>query len=288
MALLLILCGVTSFVVCALLLRWGQESARRYGPELPQRFHVGHVPRLGGAAMFVACSVGWAWMALAPTVFGIDHAIPFEGPLAWTWWLVALSAVAAGVVEDVTHRLPVRLRFISTSLAALFGTIMFGLNVTHVDIPVIDMLWSVTPWFGLFLAMLGLAGLPHAFNIIDGYNGLAGTVTFVCSLALAYVAIQVGDRQLAAVAPASTTATAGFLLWNYPYGLIFAGDGGAYLWGIVIGLTAIQLVQRHSQVSPWFPALLLIYPVWETLFSMYRKLMRGQSPASPMPCISTS
>jgi hypothetical protein len=37
-------------------------------------------------------------------------------------------------------------------------------------------------------------------------------------------------------------------------------------------------VQRHPQVSPWFPVLVLIYPVWETFFSMYRKWARGTSP----------
>jgi len=40
----------------------------------------------------------------------------------------------------------------------------------------------------------------------------------------------------------------------------------------------VQLVQRYPQVSPWFPVLLLIYPVWETVFSIYRKTVRGQSP----------
>ncbi|HKB55418.1 MAG TPA: glycosyl transferase, partial [Ramlibacter sp.] len=55
-------------------------------------------------------------------------------------------------------------------------------------------------------------------------------------------------------------------------------DGGAYLWGAVIALASILLVQRHQQVSPWFPMLLLVYPVLETLFSIYRKAARGQSP----------
>ena len=73
-------------------------------------------------------------------------------------------------------------------------------------------------------------------------------------------------------------ATAGFLVWNYPRGKIFAGDGGAYVWGMVIAVACVQLVQRHRVVSPWFPVLLLIYPVWETLFSIYRKVARGQSP----------
>ena len=42
----------------------------------------------------------------------------------------------------------------------------------------------------------------------------------------------------------------------------------------------VLLVQRHPTVSPWFPMLLLMYPVGETLFSIYRKLARGQSPST--------
>src|SRR5690606_26785186 len=68
------------------------------------------------------------------------------------------------------------------------------------------------------------------------------------------------------------------MFWNYPMGQLFAGDGGAYVWGIVIAFCSITLVQRHPIVSPWFPMLLLIYPVWETMFSIYRKLARGDSP----------
>jgi len=47
---------------------------------------------------------------------------------------------------------------------------------------------------------------------------------------------------------------------------------------MVISICSVLLVLRHPLVSPWFPALLLIYPVWETLFSVYRKAARGSSP----------
>ena len=92
------------------------------------------------------------------------------------------------------------------------------------------------------------------------------------------MALKLGDRELAAYALCSLGVTLGFLVWNYPRGLIFAGDGGAYFWGLNVAIISIMLVQRHPQVSPWFPMLLLIYPVWETLFSTYRKLVRGVSP----------
>ena len=55
-------------------------------------------------------------------------------------------------------------------------------------------------------------------------------------------------------------------------------DEEPYIWGVVIAMASISLVQRNADVSPWFPLLLLIYPVWETLFSIYRKTVRGVSP----------
>lgn len=279
MMILLILCAVVSAAACAALLRIGQESARRYSADSPQRFHLGHVPRLGGSAMFLACGAGWIWMAIAQPYLGLANRIPFDGALALTWSLVTLACVAAGVIEDLTHRLPARSRFVGTALAALLATLLFGLAVPRIGAPALDALWQLTPWPGIALAVFALAGLPHAFNLIDGYNGLAGLVALICSLALAYVAFQVGDRELTALMIVLAGATAGFLLWNYPHGLIFAGDGGAYLWGLVIAIGSTQLVQRHPEVSPWFPVLLLIYPVWETLFSIYRKVARGQSPS---------
>ena len=46
----------------------------------------------------------------------------------------------------------------------------------------------------------------------------------------------------------------------------------------MIALGSVALVQRNADVSPWFPLLLLMYPVWETVFSIYRKVARGDSP----------
>jgi UDP-N-acetylmuramyl pentapeptide phosphotransferase/UDP-N-acetylglucosamine-1-phosphate transferase len=103
-------------------------------------------------------------------------------------------------------------------------------------------------------------------------------VAIIVCLALAHVALQVGDRGLAALVVTLAAATGGFLVWNYPRGMLFAGDGGAYIWGVVISMASISLVQRNADVSPWFPMLLLIYPVWETIFSIYRKVARGVSP----------
>jgi UDP-N-acetylmuramyl pentapeptide phosphotransferase/UDP-N-acetylglucosamine-1-phosphate transferase len=101
-------------------------------------------------------------------------------------------------------------------------------------------------------------------------------------LALAYVAFQVGDTLVFSLALAGAGAVLGFFVWNYPAGLIFLGDGGAYFIGFLAAEVALLLLVRNAQVSPLFPLLTCIYPVFETLFSMYRrKVIRGRSVGMP-------
>ncbi|MBS0404828.1 MAG: glycosyltransferase family 4 protein [Proteobacteria bacterium] len=274
---LAVLAFLLSLVLTLVVRRALRRRAGRYPKDAPQRFHMGYVPRLGGVGVLAAWALALAalpvlqWAELAGNIDASRIHLS-------RWGLMLLPAVAGGVLEDLTQRLTVRWRLLLTLGSALLAWSALGVSVPRLDFAWIDGWWSAWPALGVALAVLAVAGLPHAFNLIDGYNGLAGVVALVASLALAHVALQVGDRELAALAVALAAATGGFLLWNYPRGLIFAGDAGAYVWGLLIAVISLLLVQRHPIVSPWFPLLLLIYPVTETLFSIYRKLARGDSP----------
>lgn len=266
-----------ALLVTIWLRRLVQRCGVRYAADAPQRVHAGETPRVGGIG--IAC--GWA---LALAALPLLQKAGMAGNLQWErlhlpeWLLVLAPAFAGAVVEDMTQRLRVSFRLLLTLASGVLAVVMLGAAVSHLGFAWVDALWQAQPLAGVALAVLAVAGLPHAFNIIDGYNGLAASVALVVSLALAHVAMQVGDRELAAAAVTLAAATAGFLVWNWPLGLVFAGDAGAYLWGLVIAVISVLLVQRHGIVSPWFPVLLLMYPVWETLFSIYRKLWRGDSP----------
>ena len=273
--------SVISFILSAatvsLLLRRARRHAADYAEDLPQRFHRGAVPRVGGAGIFMGLATGW----LAAGLLAGD---PFN--LAWVGLNAVLSvgcllpAVVCGVAEDVTQRISVVWRLTFTLLSAALFCTTAELSIVRTDLALLDQVLGAWPLLGMMFAVFAIGGLPHAFNLIDGYNGLAGTVAILSCLAISHVALQVGDRQLASMSFCLAGATAGFLVFNYPRGKIFAGDGGAYVWGMVIAVACVALVQRHSQVSPWFPILLLVYPVSETLFSIYRKLARGQSPGT--------
>jgi UDP-N-acetylmuramyl pentapeptide phosphotransferase/UDP-N-acetylglucosamine-1-phosphate transferase len=186
-----------------------------------------------------------------------------------------------GFLEDVTKRASPRRRLAVTALAGLLGVVMMDAVITRADIPVID--WIVATSLGAVLVTLFVvAGVSHSINIIDGMNGLASMCTVIMLAGLSYVALQLGDHLIAGVALAVIGAVLGFFLWNYPRGLVFLGDGGAYFLGFMLAELGVLMLVRHPEVSPLFPLLLCGYPVFETLFSMYRRrVVRGRPVSMP-------
>jgi UDP-GlcNAc:undecaprenyl-phosphate GlcNAc-1-phosphate transferase len=161
------------------------------------------------------------------------------------------------------------------------GGFLMNTWVTGIDVPVLDAAFAV-PAFAVVFSMILVAGLINAFNIIDGFNGLAGGVASLILLGITYVAFKAGDPLVLAMSVTAIGAIAGFMLFNFPRGLIYLGDGGAYLLGFWIGELLILLVVRNPQVSPWFPLLLCSYPVCEMLFSIYRRIFfRRAHPHTP-------
>ena len=158
---------------------------------------------------------------------------------------------------------------------------MFDAVVDRCGIPGVDVLLAWYP-LALVFTMVGIGGVAHAVNIIDGYNGLASTVTCMMLAALGSVAWQVGDTAVALTCAALAGSTLGFLPWNFPAGRMFAGDGGAYVWGVSVALISVLLIARNPAVSPWFPMAVLVYPVFETLFTIYRRKLK-QAAAAGLP-----
>ena len=267
-----------SFLSCALLTLLVIKSTRKNGFALDgdfagvQKVHTHAVARIGGIPIFLAVIVASGISVLRQ---------PAIAP--WLMTLIGCGAIAlaGGIVEDYTGKVSPGRRLLLTLIAAGFGYWLLDARVMRIDLP-----WGVLAlqagWLVLPLTLLAVAGIANAVNIIDGFNGLASVVCIFMLLSLAYVALQVGDMFVLVAALIVAGATAGFLIWNYPVGLIFLGDGGAYFLGFLLGELALLLVMRNPGVSTWYAALLLIYPAFETVFSAYRRMfVRGKSPAMP-------
>lgn len=266
------LCAAVSTLLLA---RWSRQFNVFADHDLsgPQKLHAEPVPRVGGLGILVGVVAGSAVVAQQSSV-----SAPWLGMV-----LVAcgMPAFAMGLLEDLTQRVGVRQRLVATAVAAALAYFALDVAIRHTAIPGLD--WVASHTLGAAaLTIFTVAGVANAVNIIDGANGLASMCMVIILIALAYVAFQVGDTSIALLALAGAGATLGFFMWNFPAGLVFLGDGGAYFLGFFVAELSILLLQRNSEVSPMFPLLACIYPVVETLFSIYRRrVLRDISPGLP-------
>lgn len=237
-----------------------------------QRVHSHRVSRIGGLPIYLS-----VLFTAAVSIWRQPMLLQLLTPLL----LCAFVAFVGGLFEDYTGTVRASRRLLLTMAAALLGYLLLEARIAHIDLPFGQLVLS-SHWLALPLTILAVAGIANAVNIIDGFNGLASMVTICMLLSLGYVALQVGDMFVLVTALMVAGAIAGFLIWNYPVGLIFLGDGGAYFIGFMLGELALLLVMRNPAVSTWYAALLLIYPAFETLFSAYRRMfVRGKSPTIP-------
>ncbi len=238
----------------------------------PQKFHAVVVPRIGGVGIFIGWSLG---------VGALGYLFPELQRMAWIFWACSWPAFAAGLLEDFTKKVSPLQRLLATMVAAALGVVFMGALITRADVPGLD--WALAlPAVAWLVTLVAVAGLAHSVNIIDGMNGLASMCSVIMLAGISYVASMVGDLLLAGLALGLLGAILGFFVWNYPRGLIFLGDGGAYLLGFVLAELGILLSVRNASVSPLFVVLLCWYPILETLFSMYRrKVVRGRPVSMP-------
>jgi len=190
----------------------------------PQKFHVRPVPRVGGigivAALVGALFVLW-WIRGSDGLLGLG--------------LIACAAPTflAGLAEDLTKRQSPRRRLFFTAISAALAALALGAVIRRTDIPGLD--WIVS--FGVLavpVTIFTVAGIANAVNIIDGFNGLASMCVVMMLAAITYVAFQAQDPLIAMCALAGLGAVMGFFVWNFPAGLIFLGDGGAYFLGYYV------------------------------------------------------
>jgi UDP-N-acetylmuramyl pentapeptide phosphotransferase/UDP-N-acetylglucosamine-1-phosphate transferase len=230
----------------------------------PQKYHVRPVPRIGGVSLFLGCCV-----ALAAGFFSAANTVSL---LAWLM-LASLPAFGSGLIEDLTKAVTPRVRLVCAAAAAGLGIWLLDARLVHTGLPWLDAALAFAP-LSIALTLFAVAGIANAINIIDGVNGLASVCALTMLAATAYVAFQVGDTAILFAALILCGALLGFVFWNYPHGLMFLGDGGAYFLGFMIAELNLLLAMRHPEVSPMFALLLCIYPVFETLFTIARRLMR--------------
>ena len=260
-----------SLAVCGLIvLTKGWHGSFTFDTEVgPQKFHDKATPRIGGTAIFLGF---WAAAFFAP---------PPTRQLLIPLGLCGAIAFFAGSGEDIWKKTRPALRLTAATGAALSFCLLTGYRVTRLELPVADEL-LVFPFISAAFTVFAIAGLMNAVNIIDGFHGLAAGSVVLMTGAFGVVAAVVGDTQLLLVAVIVLAVLLSFLMFNFPFGHLFLGDGGAYVSGFWLACLAVMLPERNPEVSAWLSLLIVSYPVIETMYSIFRRAIRlRRSPVRP-------
>lgn len=233
-----------------------------HNSELPQKLHNEPTPRIGGLGIFIAC------VFMTKEVLGETLGLRII--------LCLIPAFLAGFLEDLFAKISPLRRLLIMSISAL-------MSIYLMDAVITDFGFMHVPYgVGVFIAVIAFLGLINGTNLIDGFNGLSSGVSFLIFSTYFVISLQLHDQTMTYISMICMAAILGFLIFNFPSGKIFLGDGGAYSLGFMLAVLSILIVKRHPDVSPWFALVCLIYPVWEVIFSFSRRtLIHRLSPLHP-------
>ena len=226
-----------------------------------QKFHVSPTSRMGG-------------LGIAISIFGgillINNEYPKEAYLALFIMIACIPIFLGGLLEDFTHSVSPLIRLSLGFTSALLVIYITRVEIVRTDIIFIDNIIKIQG-VSLLLTMIFIVGFANSINIIDGFHGLASGAILIMLIAFSYLCFKSEDYSLLIIIIIIITSILGFIVWNWPFGKIFLGDSGAYILGIWVAILGILLINRSKDISPMSPLLIGLYPIIETLFSIYRR-----------------
>jgi len=229
------------------------------------------IPRLGGIGLAFAWAVPVVALALHDPL--VMRAL--EGQWLQIFTVVGGGAAicTVGALDDVRglrslHKLAAQVTVAVVAFAC-------GFQIQAIQLP----LFGTLPMgvFALPVTVFWIVGVTNAVNLIDGLDGLAAGVTFFAAFTSFVIASISGSVFVALTMAALMGALVGFLFFNFNPARIFMGDSGSYFLGFVLATTALAgggLQQKASTaVSLLVPVLALGVPIFDTFFSMFRRVL---------------
>jgi UDP-GlcNAc:undecaprenyl-phosphate GlcNAc-1-phosphate transferase len=254
-----ILLGLTLLLALALAL-YGVPMARRaalkFGivdcPDGRLKRQRAPVPYLGGLAIYLAF--------LISLIFTFEFRHDVLGIV-----LAGTLVMMLGLIDDFGVLTPgIKL---AGQILAVFILIKSGIRIEIAALP---------EWIDIALTVFWMVGIINAFNLLDIMDGLAAGIGVISAAVLCIVAILNGDHTISFMLAALIGSLLGFLRYNWSPASIYMGDAGAMFIGLMLGsLSMIGKYTEGHSISLLSPVLILGMPIFDTLFVMYIRFLRG-------------
>lgn len=244
-------------------------------PDNNRKIHKEVIPNLGGIGIFFATMIVAGFLIT---------------PSDWWHYVVTSSLILfiIGLKDDILLITPVK-KFMAQILATVI-TVVFAdvrLHSLHGILGIYEMPY----WLSVGFSIIGSTFIINAFNLIDGIDGLAGSIGALCAFSLGVALTFQGNYNAACYAFSLLGGILGFLRYNRSPARIFMGDSGALFIGFSISILSILFINSfittphffakfiHTPQGALLAALAVLFiPVFDSFRVFVTRLARGKHP----------
>ena len=234
-------------------------------PDNIRKIHTGNIPLIGGIVIFISIVYG-------TFVFGVD---PFYRIII----ISLIPILIIGTIDGIgAITVPVSFRLVAQILASwiviLFTDVylrdlgnLFGQGTVHLN------------QFGIPFTIFAVVGICNAFNMLDGKDGLAGSVAVVIISSLFLLLYFNGIIYNWGLILILSLAV--FLAFNMNlFGRdrkIFLGEHGSSSLGHLIAWNLVYLSQETDFITPVTALWFVFFPLTDALLTITRRIRISQS-----------
>ena len=263
--------GVVSYpitnVIIAYAPRWGLLDK----PDGHHKSHKQAVALGGGLAVFLGATVTFAVEFLSSSA--LQESLVPETPFLGGLLLACAWIVGLGLYDD-RFGMKGRYKLLGQLVASLI-LIASGLLIEKISLFGITVeLWAFSVPFTIFW----LLGAINSLNLLDGIDGLATTIGIILCSTITLMAFLVGQTAISIVGAVFVGSLLGFYRFNHPPAVIYLGDAGSMLIGLVVGALAIGgSLKSTATVALAAPLAIWALPMFDSLAAILRRKLTGRS-----------
>lgn len=272
---LLTLGAVFSLILTPRVIKYAKKIGVVDAPN-SRKVHQKITPRMGGLAIFISfSSVFLIALPLALPFTAESDSRPF-----WSIIVGGFLIFAVGLYDDVKD-LRARYKFLAQIVIAIFVASQ-GVLVEELTLPFLSAPVEIHPLLGWVITILWIVGVCNAINLMDGLDGLAAGISLIVMVTISAVALMNQNYSVAFISFPLMGSVIGFLKYNFHPAKTFMGDcGSLYLGYMLASLSLLNSSLETSTVSLLMPIVALGLPIFDTVFSMVRRLLIGRKIFSP-------
>lgn len=230
-----------------------------------RKIHTGKIPRLGGIGIVSGFFISTILYLIFTDEINFWETFPII--------VAGIIIFIIGILDDFKNLRAIIKLFaqIASALIVIFSGFRFRQIFT----------WTLPLPFSYILTFCWIIGVINAYNLIDGLDGLSGTLTFTTSVTLGILYFSSGNFE-SGVCFCLAASILGFLCFNWPPAKIFMGDSGSQFLGFMVAILPLYPSDYVFEFNKFFIVIVLTaFPVFDTIAAIWRRLREHRPVMSP-------